>query len=48
MTNDPTWLTPADEPVGAVEAADVLKRLQDSALGLLAGLDRAPRSLRIT
>ena len=36
-----------DEPIGAVDAADVLKRLQDSALGLLAGLDRPPRSLRI-
>jgi acetyl-CoA carboxylase biotin carboxyl carrier protein len=35
------------EPFGPADAADVLKRLQDSVLGLLAGLDRAPRLLRI-
>jgi acetyl-CoA carboxylase biotin carboxyl carrier protein len=37
---------PAD-PASSSSAAEVLKQLQDSALGLLAGLDRAPKSLRI-
>jgi acetyl-CoA carboxylase biotin carboxyl carrier protein len=45
-TPDPTWL-PQQAHVDPYEAADVLKRLQDSALGLLAGLDRPPSSLRI-
>jgi len=49
-THDTAALSAPDEPLGPldpVEAADVLKRLQDSVLGLLAGLDRPPRSLRI-
>lgn len=40
-------LSAASAPVDEVESTDVLKRLQESALDLLAGLDRAPRSLRI-
>ena len=40
-------LSAASGPVEPDESTDVLKRLQESALDLLAGLDRAPRSLRI-
>lgn len=40
-------LSAASAPVDEVESTDVLTRLQQSALDLLAGLDRAPRSLRI-
>lgn len=43
MTND----SEPDVTPQPADTAEVLKRLQDSALGLLAGLDRAPRSLRI-
>jgi acetyl-CoA carboxylase biotin carboxyl carrier protein len=46
-THDTAALSAPDGPLDPVEAADVLKRLQDSVLGLLAGLDRPPRSLRI-
>jgi len=46
-TGDAARLPATEELLGAAEPADVLKRLQDSALGLLAGLDRAPRSLRV-
>ena len=44
---EPARLPVGDEPRAAEDTADVLKRLQESALGLLAGLERAPRSLRI-
>lgn len=46
-TNDAIWLSGMDRSAGPADSADVLKQLQDSALGLLAGLDRAPKSLRI-
>jgi acetyl-CoA carboxylase biotin carboxyl carrier protein len=46
-TNDAIWLSGMDRSAGSADSADVLKQLQDSALGLLAGLDRAPKSLRI-
>jgi acetyl-CoA carboxylase biotin carboxyl carrier protein len=46
-TNDAIWLSGMDRTAGHADSADVLKQLQDSALGLLAGLDRAPKSLRI-
>lgn len=46
-TNDAIWLSGMDRTAGPADSADVLKQLQDSALGLLAGLDRAPKSLRI-
>lgn len=36
-----------DRSADGPDGPDVLRRLQDSALGLLAGLDRQPRSLRI-
>src|SRR5262249_61984367 len=40
---------PASAPatMPAIGTADLLQSVRDSALGLLAGLDRAPRSLRI-
>lgn len=40
-------LSAAGAPTDDSESADVLKRLQESVLDLLAGLDRAPQSLRI-
>jgi len=46
-TNDAIWLSGMDKSAGQNDSADVLKQLTDSALGLLAGLDRAPKSLRI-
>jgi len=46
-TRGPVRLSTQGAPPDAADTADVLKRLQDSALGLLAGLDRPPRSIRI-
>lgn len=47
MTSDLPRLSAVHAPDSAIEDADVLIRLQESALGLLASLDRAPKSLRI-
>ncbi len=47
MTGDAPRLFVTDDPPSDAETADVLKRLQESTLELLAGLDRAPKSLRI-
>jgi acetyl-CoA carboxylase biotin carboxyl carrier protein len=46
-THDAIRLSTRPEPAGADGAAEILKRLQDSTLGLLSGLDRAPRRIRI-
>lgn len=40
-------LSAAGAPADDTESDDVLKRLQESVLDLLAGLDRAPQSLRV-
>jgi acetyl-CoA carboxylase biotin carboxyl carrier protein len=44
---DATRLFVPDQPLDPTETADLLKRLQDSALELLAGLNRPPSSLRV-
>src|SRR5947207_2037368 len=47
MTNDTVRLVAVDEHGGDGDTAQVLQRLQERTLELLAGLARAPKSLRI-